>query len=72
MARPVLAPILGRISVLSSMSCGRGLSAPIAHIEYTISKRGDAYTVILVAPSADLLKDVRFSPALRSRPSKLT
>ena len=43
MARPLLAPILGRVSVLSSMLCGRGLCTPVAHIEYTLSKRGNAY-----------------------------
>ena len=62
MARPVLAPILGRVPVLSSMSCGRCLCAPIAHIEYTISRRGNAYTATLVAPSLIFQKTLDFPP----------
>jgi hypothetical protein len=49
MARPLLAPILGRVSVLSSMLGSGGLCALVAHIEYTVSKRGNAYTATLDA-----------------------
>ena len=62
MARPVLAPILGRVSVLSSMSCGRGLSTPITHFEYTISRRGNAYTAILVTLALIFQKTLDFHP----------
>jgi hypothetical protein len=49
MARPLLPPILGRVSVLSSMPCSCGLCTPVVHIEYTVFKRGNAYTATLVA-----------------------
>jgi hypothetical protein len=49
MARPLLAPFLGRVSVLSSMLGGRGLCTPFARIEYTVSKRGNSYTATRVA-----------------------
>jgi hypothetical protein len=49
MARPLLAPILGRVSVLSSMPCSCGLCTPDAHIEYAVFKRGNGYTATLVA-----------------------
>ena len=49
MARPLLAPILGRVSVLSSMSYSCDLCTFDAHIEYPVFKRGNAYTATLVA-----------------------